>query len=499
VKNERRKSDSPILPEKLPNKGWGAPQPAEGVEGRGLAKGNPVQQTRSRTQSRKGLQQALERIRQAAHKDKKLQFTALWHHVYNVGRLRQSYYRLKRKASPGVDGQTWQHYGENLEENLRDLSARLRRGAYRAKPVKRTYLPKEDGRQRPIGVTALEDKIVQKAVTEVLEAIYEADFKGFSYGFRPGRSAHAALDALAVGIRWRNVSWVLDADIRAFFDTIDHEWLIRFIEHRIGDRRVIRHIVKWLKAGVMEEGRKLLMEVGTPQGGSISPLLANIYLHYVLDLWVEWWRRRTEGEVIYVRYADDAVYGCQHRSDGERFLKELAERLRKFNLELHKDKTCLIEFGRFAAGSRKRRGEGKAESFNFLGFRHTCGLTRNGTFIVLRHTIRKRLRAKLREIKRELRRRMHLPIPEVGQWLRTVLRRHYNYYSVPNNGRAMNAFRFYVGRLWYRTLRRRSQKARIKWDRMARVIKRWLPYPKIQHPYPEQRLRVFTQGRSPVR
>jgi group II intron reverse transcriptase/maturase len=497
--NERRKSDSPILPRKLPNNDWGAPQSAEEVEGRGLAKGNPVQQTRSRTQSRKDLQQALERIRQAARKDKKQQFTALWHHVYNVERLWESYYRLKRNASPGVDGQTWRHYGENLEENIRDLSDRLRRGAYRAKPVKRTYIPKADGRQRPIGVTALEDKIVQRTVTEVLEAIYETDFKGFSYGFRPGRSTHAALDALAVGIRWRKVNWVLDADIRAFFDTIDHEWLIRFIEHRIGDRRVIRHVVKWLKAGVMEDGKKFLTEVGTPQGGSISPLLANIYLHYVLDLWVEWWRRQIKGDVICVRYADDVVLGFQYRSDGERFLKELTERLRKFNLELHKDKTRLIEFGRSAAWNRKRRGYGKPESFNFLGFTHTCGQNRNGKFIVLRHTLRKRLRAKLRAIKRELRRRMHRPIPEVGKWLRSVLRGHYNYYGVPNNGRAMNAFRFYVGRLWYRSLRRRSQKARIKWDRMARLIKRWLPYPKIRHPYPEQRLRVFTRGRSPVR
>ncbi len=290
--NERGKSDSLIVPEKPPNKGCGAPRSAEGVEGRGLAEGNPIQQPRSRTQSRLDLQHAVERIRQAARKDKKLRFTALWHHVYSKERLRESYYGLKRKAAPGVDGQTWQHYGENLEENLRDLSERLRRGAYRAKPVKRTYIPKRDGRERPIGVTTLEDKIVQRAVVKVLEVIYETDFKGFSYGFRPGRSAHDALDALAVGIRFKKVSWVLDADIRGFFDAISHEWLIKFIEHRIGDRRVIRHIRKWLKAGVMEEGKRMPSEEGTPQGGSVSPLLANIYLHYALDLWADQWRRK---------------------------------------------------------------------------------------------------------------------------------------------------------------------------------------------------------------
>ena len=498
--NERGKSDSPILPEKLPNKGRGAPRSAEGVEGRGLAKGNPIQQTRSRTQSRRDLQHAVERIRQAARKDRKLRFTALWHHVYSEERLRESYYGLKRKAAPGVDGQTWQDYGENLKENLRDLSERLRRGAYRARPVKRTYIPKRDGRERPIGVTALEDKIVQRAVVKVLEAIYETDFKGFSYGFRPRRSAHDALDALAVGIRWKKVSWVLDADIRGFFDAISHEWLVKFMGHRIGDRRVIRHIRKWLKAGVMEEGKLKPIEEGTPQGGSVSPLLANIYLHYTLDLWADQWRHRhAKGEVIIVRYADDVVFGFQYRSEAEKFLEALRSRLGRFNLQLHDDKTRLIEFGRFAEKSRRRKGKGKPDTFDFLGFTHICGLNRNGKFIVLRHSIRKRVRAKLKEIKRELRRRMHASIPNLGKWLRAILRGHYNYYGVPRNGRAMNAFRYFLGRLWFRTLRRRSQKTRINWERMQRIIKRWLPYPTIRHPYPEQRLRVFTQGRSPVR
>jgi RNA-directed DNA polymerase len=498
--NKRGKSDSPIVPGKLPNKGSGAPRPAEEVEERGLAKGNALRQTRTRTQSRADLQHALERIRQAARRDKDLRFTALWHHVYAVERLREAYYNLKRKATPGIDGQTWQHYGESLGENLRALSGRLRRGAYRAKPVKRVYIPKPDGRQRPIGITTLEDKIVQRAVTEVLGAIYEIDFKGFSYGFRPGRSAHDALDALVVGIRMRKVSWVLDVDIRGFFDTIDHEWLVKFVEHRVADRRITRHICKWLKAGVMEEGEQIPTEQGTPQGGSISPLLANIYLHYASDLWADQWRRKqAQGDVIVVRYADDIVFGFQYQAEAEKFLEALRERLRKFNLELHDDKTRLIEFGRFAARDQKRRGAGKPESFDFLGFTHICGQSHSGKFMVLRHTMRKRLRSKLKELKRELRKRLHAPIPTVGRWLRTVLRGHYNYYGVPTNSRAMSAFRFHAHRLWYRLLRRRSQKSRINWKRMGRLVKRWLPYPKIRHPYPEQRLCVITQGRSPVR
>jgi len=485
---------------KLSNNDGGALASAEEVEERRLAKGNWSQQTRSRTQCRADLQQELGRIRQAAQRDKKHRFTALWHHVYKVDRLRDAYFHIKRKASPGIDGETWLHYGENLEENLGELSRRLQRGAYRAKPVKRGYLPKPDGRQRPIGVLVLEDKIAQRATVKVLEAIYEKEFKGFSYGFRPGRSAHDALDALAVGIRSKKVNWVLDADIRGFFDAIDHEWLVKFIAHRIADRRVIRHIVKWLKAGVMEEGKRLATTEGTPQGGSVSPLLANIYLHYALDLWMgQWRRRRARGDVIFVRYADDFVLGFQYRSDAEKFAGELRERLRRFNLELHDDKTRLIEFGRFAAQDRKRRGLGKPAIFNFLGFTHICGKTQKGKFVVWRLTMRKRLHAKLKQIKAELRRRMHLSIPVVGQWLRRILQGHYNYYGVPRNYRAMSTFRHEVSRLWFKTLRRRSQKTRLNWNRMRRLEKRWLPVPKIRHPYPEQRLHVFTQGRSPVR
>ena len=499
--NDFGKSDRPIVPRSASNKGCGAPQPAEEQEGRGLAKGNPDQQTRRRTQSRGSLRHALERIRQAARRDKKQRFTALWHHVCDVGRLKQAYKRLNRRGAAGVDQETWKTYGEGLGERLEDLSGRLHRGAYRARPVRRAYIPKTDGRRRPLGVPTLEDKIVQSATSEVLNAVYEQDFLGFSYGFRPGRGAHDALDALTVGLMRKKVNWVLDADIRGFFDAIDHEWLVRFLEHRIGDQRVIRHVRKWLKAGVLEDGEVTLSERGTPQGGSISPLLANIYLHYVFDLWIKAWRKRAEGDVIVVRYADDFVVGFQHRHEAERFLEELRDRFAEFGLELHDGKTRLIEFGRFAASNRAKRGEGKPDTFDFLGFTHVCGQTRNGRYKVLRLTIKKRMRAKLKSLKTELRRRMHLSVPEVGEWLEMVLNGYYRYHAVPGNADRMWSFRFHVGRLWFRTLRRRSDKTRLNWTRMDRIIKRWLPHPRILHPYPEQRLRlrVMTQGRSPVR
>ena len=439
------------------------------------------------------LQSALERIRQVACRDKGARFTALWHHVYNVDRLREAYFSLKRNAAPGVDGETWQHYGEDLEGNLQELCTRLKRGAYRAKPVRRVYIPKADGRQRPLGVTALEDKVVQRAVVKVLNAIYESDFLGFSYGFRPGRNPHNALDALYVGIMRKRVNWMLDADIRGFFDAIDHEWLMKFVEHRIADQRVLRHIKKWLNAGVMEDGKRTQAEKGTPQGGSVSPLLANVYLHYVFDLWVHQWRKRhARGEVIIVRFADDFTVGFQYREDAERFLEELRERFQRFHLELHPEKTRLMEFGRYAAENRKRRGEGKPESFDFLGFTHTCDKTRNGKFIVLRQTMRKRLQSKLREIKIELKRRLHHPVPEVGQRLRSVMQGHFNYYAVPRNQRKLGAFKYQVYRLWLRTLRQRSQRLRMTGERMNRLADRWFPPIRILHPYPEQRLRVMT-------
>ncbi len=497
--NGTRKSDSFVVPEKPPNKSCGAPQTAEGVEGRRLTKGNPGRQTKHRTQSRESLQQALDRIRQAARRDKQQRFTALWHHVYDVERLNKAYEGLNRKGAAGVDQVTWQEYGEGLEENLEDLSGRLQRGAYRARPVRRVYIPKSDGRQRPLGVPALEDKIVQSATAEVLNAVYEQDFVGFSYGFRPGRSQHNALDAVSVGIMRRKVSWVLDADIRGYFDAIDHEWLIRFVEHRIGDQRVIRHVKKWLKAGVLEDGKVTRGDHGTPQGGSISPLLANIYLHYVFDLWIQAWRERAKGDVIVVRYADDFVVGFQHRHEAEGFMDELRERLAEFGLELHPDKTRLIEFGRFAASNRQQRGEGKPETFDFLGFTHICGKKRSGKFQVVRLTMKKRFRAKLKELKVELRRRLNRPLPEVGKWLKAVLNGYFGYHAVPGNSQILWAFRYHVGRLWFRALKRRSQRSRLTWERMERIIDRHLPRPRILHLYPGQRLRVTTQGRSPVR
>ena len=439
------------------------------------------------------LQSALRRIRQAACRDKESRFTSLWHHVYNVDRLRKAYFKLKRKAAAGVDHVTWEQYGEDLEDNLRDLSERLQSGAYRAKPVRRVYIPKADGRQRPLGVTALEDKIVQRSTVEVMNAIYETDFLGFSYGFRPGRNPHHALDAICVAMARRKVNWVLDADISGFFDAIDRRWLVKFLEHRIADPRVIRHIKKWLNAGVMEDGKRMDMESGTPQGGSISPVLANVYLHYVFDLWADQWRRRhARGDVVMVRFADDIVLGFEHRSDAEQFHKDLRKRFHKFALELHPDKTRLIEFGRFAADNRKRRGEGKPESFDFLGFTHACDRSRNGRFIVLRQTIAKRMRAKLAEIKCELRRRLHHPTPSVGRWLRSVVQGHFQYYAVPRNQRKLDAFKYQVRRLWLRSLRRRSQRHRITGERMDRLAAKWLPPVRTLHPYPEQRLRVNT-------
>ena len=439
------------------------------------------------------LPSALERIRQVARREKEAKFTALWHHVYDVERLREAYYGLKRTAAPGVDGETWKQYGEGLEQKLMDLSERLRRGAYRAKPVRRVYIPKPDGRERPLGVTALEDKIVQRATVEVLNAIYETDFLGFSYGFRPGRNPHNALDALYVGVRGKQVNWVLDADIRGYFDTINHEWLRKFIEHRVEDKRVVRHVQKWLKAGVLEDGRRTQKQEGTPQGGNISPLLANVYLHYVFDLWANQWRKKqARGEVIIVRYADDFVVGFEHRSEAEQFFNELQERFKEFGLELNAEKTRLIEFGRHAARNRKGRGEGKPETFDFLGFTHACGQTSKGSFAILRHTTQKRQRAKLREIKTELRRRLHAPVPETGKWLRSVLLGYYRYYAVPGNTRKLNAFWYYTYRMWCRTLRRRSQTHSLSWQRMNRLRERWLPTPRTLHPYPFKRLYVKT-------
>jgi Retron-type reverse transcriptase len=432
----------------------------------------------------------LDRVRHAARQRKKEKFTALLHHV-TIELLRDAFLALKRHAAPGVDGVTWQDYEAGLEDNLLDLHARVHHGTYRALPVRRRFIPKPGGKQRPLGIAALEDKIVQRATVTVLNAIYEEDFLGFSYGFRPGRSQHDALDALSVAISGTPVNWILDADIRGFFDSVSQEWLVRFLEHRIGDERVIRLVRKWLKAGVLEDGNWSVSEMGTPQGAVASPLLANVYLHYVFDLWAQQWRRREAiGNVVIVRYADDIVVGFEHEADARRFWDAMRTRFEHFALGLHEEKTSLLEFGRHAAARRQRRGLGKPETFTFLGFTFICGKSRRGAFQLQRKTRRDRMRAKLREIKAELRDRMHHAIPEQGRWLKAVVTGFFAYHAVPTNARALDAFRHHVTDLWRRTLRRRSQKTHMTWQRMTRLAAAWLPPPRILHPWPDQRFAV---------
>ena len=496
--DDREKSDGLVVPAKLPNNAQGGA--AEAVEGSGPAKGNMASETRSGHGAGQGAPSGLGRVRRVAATDKEARFTALLHHV-DVDRLRAAYFALRPKAAPGMDGVTWEDYGVELENNLKDLHARVHRGAYRARPSRRVFIPKPDGRLRPLGVAALEDKILQRALVEVLNAIYETDFLGFSYGFRPGRSPHHALDAFAAGIVGKNVNWVLDADFSDYFSSLDHQWLLKFLEHRIADKRVLRLIQKWLAAGVIEDGAWTAFEEGVPQGASASPLLANVYAHYVLDLWAHQWRtRHAHGDVIIVRWADDFVVGFEHREDAERFSTELRDRLAPFGLELHAEKTRLIEFGRHAARDRAARGLGKPETFRFLGFTHICGKTRKSKrFKLTRHTDSKRVRRKLLAVKHEMAKRMHLPIPEQGRWLASVLQGHYNYYAVPDKIEALAAFRYQIIRHWLKTLRRRSQKHRLTWERMELLAEQWLPLPRILHPWPEQRFAVITQGRSPVR
>jgi RNA-directed DNA polymerase len=459
------------------------------VERREGAEGNAGRTRTRRTPCRESVFSGLERVRERARQEKKERFTALLHHV-NVDLLRAAFSWLKRDAAPGVDGLTWQEYEQDLEIRLVDLHARVHRGAYRALPSRRTFIPKGDG-QRPLGVAALEDKLVQRAVTAVLNAIYEEDFLGFSYGFRPGRSQHNALDALAFGITRTKVNYILDCDVRSFFDSVSHDWLVRFVEHRIGDPRVIRLIRKWLKAGVMEDGEWSATDIGTPQGSVVSPALANIYLHYSFDLWAERWRhRQARGNVVYVRYADDIVAGFEHEDDAQRFLAELHQRLEKFALTLHPDKTRLIEFGRFAADNRVRRGLGKPETFDFLGFTHISGRSRAGRFQLKRKTRRDRLRAKLMVLKAELRRRMHESIPDQGKWLGQVVRGYFAYHAVPTNAKSLSAFHHYVTDLWRRALRKRSQKDLTTWQRIDRLAAEFLPVPRILHPWPDDRFLV---------
>lgn len=489
--HNRRKSDKLVVPEKSPNK----PNQigAEEMEGRGLPKENKKQQNTFRTQCRENVLSKLQLIHQKARADKEMKFTTLMHHIYNINTLRWSYLELKRKAAPGVDKVTWEDYGKDLEKNLLNLSERVKSGAYRAKPVKRSYIPKADGKLRPLGVTVLEDKIVQRATVAVLNTIYEADFQGFSYGFRPERGQHQALDALYIGLEKKKVNYVFDADIRDFFNKINRGWLIKFIEQRIADKRIVRLIQKWMNAGILDKGKIIYSEEGVVQGSSASPLLANMFLHYVYDLWVQQWRKqKARGEVIVVRFADDTVVGFQYESDAKKFQEELKERLLKFGLELHPDKTRLIEFGRYAAENRKKRGEGKPETFTFLGFTHICSKTRKtGKFAILRQTIKKRLHAKVKEIGDELKIRMHHSVHGVGQWLKAVVTGHYQYYGVPGNIEAMKDFKHLICQRWMHSLRRRSQKRSMTWVKTKKLIDRWIPPPQICHKYPNERFGVI--------
>jgi RNA-directed DNA polymerase len=486
--HEREKSDSVVVAGKLANKA--EQSVAEPVERRTETKGNADQQSTRRAQDRVSVSQALERVRQAARLRKKEKFTSLLHHV-DAPMLRTAFHALKRNAAPGVDGVTWEAYEKDLDRQIEDLHSRVQRGAYRAQPSRRSYIPKEDGSKRPLAVAALEDKIVQRATAAVLNAIYEEEFLGFSYGFRPKRSQHDALDALIVGIASKKVNFIFDADIRSFFQEVSQEWAVRFLEHRIGDKRIIRLIQKWLRAGILEDGIVTIEEKGTGQGSVISPLLANIYLHYVFDLWAERWRRReAAGDMIIVRYADDLVVGFEHDSDARRFWDAMRERLREFSLSLHPDKTRLIEFGRHAAANRKRRGLGKPETFKFLGFVIICGKSRRGRFLIKRKSRRDRMATRLRAIKEELRQRRHRPIPETGKWLAQVVAGYFAYHAVPTNGPAIGAFRYYVTVLWHRALCRRSQRATMAWERMKKLANDFLPKPRILHPWPSERFAV---------
>src|ERR1700676_1003661 len=481
----QEQSDCVVVPVNQPNKE--GPPSAEVGEGRTQTEENIVPSDMHPTQSGKGMSQGLNGVRQAAKERKQERFTALLHHM-SVDLLRESFYALKRKAAPGVDGVTWQEYETGLEDRLVGLHGRVHRGAYRAQPSRRKYLEKPDGRLRPLGIAAVEDKTVQQAVVTILNQIYEEDFLGFSYGFRPGCSQHQALDALSYALLKKKVNFVLDADIRGFFDNLDTSQLVKFVEHRVADPRILRLIQKWLNAGVMEDGIWSEAKTGTPQGAVISPLLANIYLHYAFDLWVKVWRTKcAQGDVIVVRYADDILLGFQHRTEADRFLELFRERLGKFGLELHPDKTRRIEFGRYAERDREQRGEGKPETFDFLGFTHISGKNRKGTFTVRRMTIRKRMRAKLQQIKQQLRKRMHDPVAQTGAWLKSVVQGYFNYYAVPGNTDSLNAFRTQVNRFWRWTLLRRSQKRQFNWAKMRKLIEYWIPKPRVLHPYPEAR------------
>jgi len=480
-------SDDNIVPKKSANKGRQCP--AEWMEGRASAEGNPPHETTDRMQDRKEVLVGLGRVRQRAEEDKQSEFANLFHFL-KVPLLREAYYALKRNASPGLDGVNWHQYGRGLEARLPALQDELHRGSYRATPAKRTYLIKPDGRKRPLGMQAIEDKVVQMACVMVLNEVYEPSFSGFSYGSRPRRKPHDALDALHEGICRKKINWILDCDIEGFFDHLPHEPLMEIIGRRVKDRRLLRLIRKWLRVGWVEDGQRYPARVGTPQGAVISPLLANIYLDEVMDKWMSTWRREhATGDVIAIRYVDDTVYGFEHESEARSFLKQLGERLAEHGLKLHPGKTRLLEFGRFAASNRKKREQGKPESFDFLGFTHLCGKSRKGKFIVRRKTVAKRMSRKLQELKKELRRRMHEPVWKTGRWLASVIGGATRYYGIPGNTKAIRAFYTQASRLWLFAIRRRSQKARQRWtwERFYRLQRIWLPRPRICHPYPNQR------------
>ena len=485
------KSDAPIVPEKPPNKGQ-APLilgegSAEAVEGRGAAEGNVFETPAGRTQCRETASEGIEGIRETAKRDKRVKFTALLHHI-TPSLLVTSFYDLNKTAAVGVDGVTWRDYENILYERAHELHREIHTGAYRAQASRRTYILKADGKLRPLGIAAVEDKIVQQAVVKVLGAIYEEDFLGFSYGFRQGRGQHDALDALWMGILTKQIGWILDADISAFFDTIDHEWMMKFLQHRVADKRILRLIKKWLKAGVIEGGKRIAGERGTPQGAVISPLLANIYLHYVFDTWAHHWREHhASGDVIMVRYANDSVIGFQHEEEAERFLEAMRERFAKFGLALHPQKTRLIEFGRYAEQRRKEKGLGRPETFDFLGFTHCCSKTRQGGFKILRLTVKKRLRATLAAIRDKLEKKRHEPIKQVGAWLKRVVRGYFNYHAVPDNLKRLKGFRHAVSRAWFKQLRRRSQQDKMTWERFDRLARQFIPFPLRVHPYPPER------------
>ncbi len=479
--NDTEKSDRVVVPTKPANKR--DETRAEQVEGRMRAKGNAHQTTADRTQSRVSASSGLAGVRKAAKQDKGMRFTALLHHI-TVDQLRQSYFALKRLAAPGIDGVTWEHYGSELDGRLRELHERLHKGSYRARPARRVFIAKADGSERALSVWCLEDKIVQQALIAVLNAVYEVDFQGFSYGFRPGRGQHDALDALSVGLTRRRVNWVLDTDIQSFFDKMSHDWILQFLQHRIGDHRVLRLIRKWLTVGIMTDNGRLAGVEGAPQGAVISPLLANIYLHYVLDLWTRQWRsRNARGDVIIVRYADDVVLGFEFESEGRRYERQLQDRLAAFGLNLHPDKTQLIRFGRLARQNQRQLDGGKPPTFDFLGFTHYCTISRAyGHFVVGRKTIKKRMVSSVKEIKRQLRVRLHDPIGHTGEWLRRVVQGHLNYFAVPGNSKSLQFYLFRVRRYWLRSLRRRSQRTRMNWERFRLLCARFLPPIRITHP-----------------